>query len=70
MQKAKIDIPELIMGSRDFNQQFQLLNDLKKIGIGSNEIDKYISDKDMTLSQNEFIAQAPVSVIQELINHA
>lgn len=70
MDRAKIDIPDLMMGSRDFNQQFQLMNDLKKIGIGSNEIDKYISDKDMTLSQNEFIAQAPVSVIQELINHA
>jgi hypothetical protein len=70
MQKAKIDIPELIMGSRDFNQQFQLLNDLKKIGIGTNEIDKYLSDNNSTMSQNEFIAQAPVSVIQELINHA
>jgi len=67
MQKARIDIPELIMGTRDFNQQFQLMNDLKKIGIGTNEIETFINTHELGLSQNELIASGSVALIQQLI---
>jgi hypothetical protein len=69
IDKAKIDIPELMMGSRDFNQQFQLMNDLKRIGIGTNQIDKFIADAGLSVSQNELIASGSVELIKSLINN-
>jgi hypothetical protein len=58
-----------MMGSRDFNQQFQLMNDLKRIGIGTNQIDKFIADAGLSVSQNELIASGSVELIKSLINN-
>jgi hypothetical protein len=63
-----IEIPELVMGTRDFNQQFALQSDLKSLGFTTPKIEGYIESKGLQMSAAEFIANGTSDLILEMIN--
>lgn len=66
--KVEIDIPELVMGERDFNEQFTLQQELKNLGFTSAKVEGYLEGKNIQMNFAEFIAKAPSDLILDMIN--